>query len=483
MKIILLCGGKGKRLFPLSREHYPKQFIPIFNGKSLFELTLERFSQNDYIYVITNKISSSFLLDFRKKSKVDYKIIYEPVSKNTAASVEYGLQFFDDEDIIGVFPVDHLVNDIENFQKCIKKALEFVENSIVLIGIRPDRVETRFGYIEYKNYDVISFKEKPDYETAKKYIDSGNFLFNGGIFIFKKKVMQQEMKKHAIDIYNTGEEIGKQIKNNRYNFESNLNQFFPDSDLENTFFKFPSISIDYAVIEKTDKLKVIKSEFDWDDLGNIDALFKKIPSKFFSNFGIIDNVKESEIFEYCKKKDNDNVDENNQNKIIGLDGKSYGIIGYDDCNVIDTEDSLLIIKNGDSDDVEKFYNWIEKDKSKAEITKFHKTVLKPWGYYKNLYEIENKYKIKIIKINKGEQISLQTHQHREEYWTIIDGKGKIIIDDKEYFAEKGKQFFIPKNSRHQAIASEEEDLLFAEVQMGEILSEDDIIRIQDKYKR
>ncbi len=498
MKVTLLSGGKGKRLFPLSRQYFPKQYIPIFDGKSLLENTLKRFKAEDDIYILTNKISHSFLHYFHKNLNLTFKTIYEPISKNTAASIEYALQFFEDEEIIGVFPVDHLIKDTISFQICINNALKFVDDSIVLIGIEPKSIETRFGYIEYNGNDVISFKEKPNFELAKKYFESKRFLYNSGIFIFKKKIMQQEIQRFAKEIYDVGEEIGKKIKIKNIKVEDFFN---PDFEIEKIFEKFPSISIDYAVIEKTDRLKVIKGEFDWDDLGNIDSLTNKMPSIFSNDFGIPVKMKESYFFEYYedeKKEDENNEIENklnknrinelidnkvNKNKIIGLSEKAYGIIGFNDCKVIDTEDALLIVKNGKSNYVENFYNWVEKDDKRKDITKFHKTVLKPWGYYKNLYEKENKYKIKVIKIEKGEQISLQTHQHREEYWTIIEGKGEIIIEDNKFNAEKGGQFFIPKNAKHQAIASKDFDLVFAEVQIGEILSEDDIVRIEDKYKR
>lgn len=506
MKVILLSGGKGKRLFPLSREYYPKQYIPIFNGKSLLQNTIERFNSSDDIYILTNKNSYSFLYHFNKDLKLSFKTIFEPISKNTAASIEYALQFFEDEEICGVFPVDHLIEDLYSFQNCIKKALDFVDDSIVLIGIEPKTIETRFGYIEYENNNVISFKEKPSFELAKKYFESKRFLYNSGIFIFKKKVMQQEIQKFCREIYEVGEEIHKKIdlKNKK------IEDFFsPDTEIEKIYEKFPSISIDYAVIEKTDKLKVIKGEFDWDDLGNIDSLTNKIPSTFSSDFGIPTKMKKHPFFEYSEKKnisegknkiekdnigknkigeykieeDKSDVNKTSENKIIGLADKIYGIIGYDDCKVIDTEDVLLIVKKGKSNQVENFYNWIEKDIARRDIVKFHKTVLKPWGYYKNLYEKENEFKVKIIKVNKGEQISLQLHHYREEYWTIIEGKGEIIIEDKRSIAEKGMQFYIPKNVKHQIIASMDFDIIFLEVQMGKTLSEDDIIRVEDKYKR
>ncbi|MFN3412187.1 MAG: sugar phosphate nucleotidyltransferase [Exilispira sp.] len=514
MKVILLSGGFGKRLFPLSRQYYPKQYIPIFNGKSLFELTIDRFNEENEIFVLTNKISLSFLENFRKGYKKDFKTIYEPFSKNTAVSIEYALQFFEDEDTIGVFPVDHLINDIKNFQNCISKAITLTDDSIVLIGIEPKKIETRFGYIEYNDNNVISFREKPDFELAKKYYESKRFLFNSGIYIFKKRIMQEQIQKFAGQIYDIGNQIGKLLKEKNLKIE---NSFYPDIKIENLFQKFPSISIDYAVIEKTDKLKVVKGEFDWNDLGNIDSLTNTLSNSISSDFGSSKKFHEISFFQIFDNDKNidrnitkaETVDDNSNgkifndsdnnfcgNKIIGLNGKIYGIIGYSDCKIIDTEDVLLLIKDGYSDNIDKFYKWIENDTKKADTTKYHKTVLKPWGYFKDLYmnnnysedndkydEKNSCYKIKIIKINKGEQISLQIHKYREEYWTIIEGNGKVIIEDKEYYAEKGKQFFIPKNIRHQAIASKESELVFVEVQIGQIISEEDIIRLKDIYNR
>lgn len=497
MKILLLSGGKGKRLFPLSREYYPKQFIPIFNGKSLIELTIERFASNpeiyENIYIITNKNSLSFISHLKKNINYDFNTIFEPISKNTAASIIYGLQFLDDEDIVGVFPVDHLVIDKKAFNKAILESLKFVDNSIVLLGIIPDRIETGFGYIEYKDNDVISFKEKPDFETAKKYVESKKFLWNSGIFIFKKKALMEECRRYRPDFFDLASRLKEIVKKNVFSKDK---YFYPDDSIEKIFQSFESISIDFAIIEKTDKLKVIKTEFDWDDLGNIDSLTKKTEKALKGNFGSFDSLNDLNYFEYIdekidSKKDKSLLDstikssEKNHNSIIGYENKSYGIIGYDDCKIIDTEDILLVLKEGYSKDVEKFYNWIEtkNETEDKELLKYHKTVLKPWGYYKNIYDFSNNFKVKLINISKGEQISLQFHQYREEHWIIVEGNGTIIIDDNKYKAKKSDKFFIPKKSIHQAIASEDEDLIFVEVQIGEILSEEDIKRIEDKYKR
>ncbi len=497
MKILLLSGGKGKRLFPLSREYYPKQFIPIFNGKSLIELTIERFISNpeiyDDIYIVTNKNSLSFISNLKKNKNYNFNTIFEPISKNTAASIIYGLQFLDDEDIVGVFPVDHLIIDKKAFNKVILESFKFVDNSIVLLGIMPNRIETGFGYIEYKDNDVISFKEKPNFETAKKYVESKKFLWNSGIFIFKKKVLMEEFKKYRPDFFNMSEKLKEMASNRVF---SDDKYFYPDIDIEKIFQSFESISLDYAIIEKTDKLKVIKAEFDWDDLGNIDSLTKKTEKALKGNFGSSDSLKDLDYFEYIDEKIDSKKDKNlfdlnakssekNHNSIIGYENKSYGIIGYDDCKIIDTEDILLVLKEGYSKHVEKFYNWIEtkSETGDKEILKYHKTVLKPWGYYKNIYDFSHNFKVKLIKICKGEQISLQFHQYREEHWIIVEGNGTIIIDDNKYKAKKSDRFFIPKKSIHQAIASEDEDLFFVEVQIGEVLSEDDIKRVEDKYKR
>ncbi len=401
MTNIVLCGGGGTRLWPLSRNLMPKQFVKIFDDNSLFELTIKRNSKIcDEFLVVLNSEHYFLVLDLISKFALDKNIKYllEPVAKNTAPAIALACMALDRDEIVLVTPSDHLVKDEVEYKKSLQQAKVLADlGHLVTFGIVPSEVKTGFGYIEAKDensQDVLRFHEKPDFITASKYIKTGKHYYNSGIFMFKAGVFLDELKKYALEIYNSSLNAFNNAEIRDYiRIKASDMHFIPEN------------SIDYAVLEKSDNIKVVKTDMNWSDVGSFDALSDEFLKG--ENFNV---------------KSQNYIALNSRNNFV-LSKRKIATIGLENFIVIDDKDALLIAKKGETERVKDIVK-ILKDQN-DDIVNVNLMGYRPWGTYEIL-EQQNGYKIKRIVVNPGCRLSLQKHLHRSEHWIVLDGTATIV---------------------------------------------------------
>ena len=452
---IILCGGSGTRLWPLSRTLYPKQFIKLFENKSLFQLTLERNSLLcDSNFIVSN--SEQYFLALEQEEEILNKhnnssYMLEPVGRNTAPAIALACMALDSEEIVLVTPSDHLIKDEEAYEKVVLKAKEEVEkNNLVTFGITPSYPEVGFGYIEAEGLDVKSFKEKPDLETAKSYIEKGNYYWNSGMFMFKAGVFLEELQKYSPEIYKTSEIA----------FSKKLNitdkQFKIKTD---DMLNIPEDSIDYAVMEKSGRVKVIPSDIMWSDLGDFNALSTEI--------------------EGMTPEDCPPISIDSANNLI-ISNKQVATIDIEDLVIIDTPDALLISKKTST---QKVKNVVAKLKEKnSDLTKIHTLAYRPWGTYEVLLATDQ-YKIKRIIVNQGKRLSLQKHFHRNEHWIVVSGTATVTVGNEKKLIRPNESTYIKMGEIHRLENEGKIPVVLIEAQVGEYTGEDDIIRLEDDFQR
>lgn len=461
MKSIILAGGSGSRLWPLSREEYPKQLLSFDKEQSLLQKTFNRlcsFSKPADIVTVTNiKHYSNIKLQLNKIDSSNV-VIGEPFGKNTAPAIASTLQYFIqqgcEDDVVLIVPSDHLIKDIDGFNKTVEQGKELAEQGyIVTFGIKPTYPETGYGYIKTEKalsvgYKVEKFVEKPNFETAKKYLDSGNYYWNGGIFMGKISTFLNEFKKYASDIYM---HLGKLDFSNSTQINYSV------------YEKMPSISIDYAIMEKSDKIALVELQSDWNDLGSWQSIFnvkeKDENGNVLTGKVVVDNVKNSFIY--------------SQKEVVAVSSLENIIL-------VETEDAIMACKLDESQNVKKLY---EKLKAKESDTiKLHKTVFRPWGYYACLNSGDG-YLTKTICVMPKHKLSVQSHNHRSEHWVVLEGTALVLKDGKEYNVYAGDSIDIPLGAKHSLQNPYDKELKIIEIQKGDYISEDDIIRYEDCYGR
>ena len=457
MTNIILCGGSGTRLWPLSRKLMPKQFLKLFNDKSLFQLTLERNSKACSNFLIVSNIEHYFIaLDQLEESfsNVDSKFLLEPMPKNTAPAVALACFALDVNDIVLVTPSDHLIKNEDEYMRVLKRAEALAkEDYLVTFGITPKSPQTGFGYIEAVGEDVKLFHEKPDQETANRYLksnssnDSSKFYWNSGMFMFRVGLFLAELERYSPNIYKLAYEA--------YLSARGENPIRIDTK---AMEKIPEDSIDYALMEKSKRVKVVPSDIEWKDLGSFDALIEEIDSKEAIE------IESSNNFYYSDTKD----------KVIAT-------IGVDDLIVVDTKDALLISKRGESQRVKDIVN-ILKDSSQLSTLNSQLMVHRPWGTYEVLID-ESGYKIKRIIVKPNKRLSLQKHFHRNEHWIVVSGTATVIVGDKKYLVRPNESTYIKMGEIHRLENEGKIPVVLIEAQVGEYTGEDDIVRIDDDFKR
>ncbi len=450
MKIIILAGGGGTRLFPLSRDCYPKQFLHVIGDKSLLAQTIERFlglvEAKDIIIVTNERYIFHVQAELKTINAQKAHIITEPMGKNTAPAIALAQSYCqdvlqcDDDEILFVSPSDHLIKPIDAFQDLIRNAQDVAKDNIVTLGIRPTKPEIGYGYIEAEKNNnlakkVISFKEKPDLATAKEYINSGNYYWNGGMFMFSIATMQAELIKYMpaiIDITQNGY---------RYTVDN--------------FVNMPDISIDYAVAEKSQKMMMIPMEnIYWNDIGSFDAIAEVLSDK------------DKNVFK------GDILAENCTDTMIIGDNRLIAGIDLENLMIIDTPDALLVAKKGESQKVKNIVNKLKQNKRKE--AKENVTMYRSWGKYTLLTESEG-YRVRKIEMNPGASLTMQMHYHRSEHWTVISGTGKTIINDRESIFTENQSTYIPMGVKHKLSNPGKIPLIIIEVQSGKYINEDDIV--------
>lgn len=450
MKIIILAGGGGTRLFPLSRDCYPKQFLHVIDNKSLLAQTIERFlglvEAKDIIIVTNERYIFHVQAELKTINAQEAHIITEPMGKNTAPAIALAQSYCqdilqcDNNEILFVSPSDHLIKPIDAFQDLIKNAQDVAKDNIVTLGIKPTKPEIGYGYIEAEKNNnlakkVISFKEKPDLATAKEYIASGNYYWNGGMFMFSIATMQAELTKYMPAIID--------ITQNGYQYT-----------IDN-FANMPDISIDYAVAEKSQKMMMIPMEnVYWNDIGSFDAIAEVLSDK------------DKNVFK------GDILAENCTDTMIIGDNRLIAGIDLENLMIIDTPDALLVAKKGESQKVKNIVNKLKQSKRKE--AKENVTMYRSWGKYTLLTESEG-YRVRKIEVDPGASLTMQMHYHRSEHWTVISGTGKTIINDRESIFTENQSTYIPMGVKHKLSNPGKIPLIIIEVQSGKYISEDDIV--------
>lgn len=456
MKIIILAGGGGARLFPLSRKGMPKQFLAIDSEKSLFIETVERFKnmiKPSDIIVVTNK-------DYLHHVKTELvacgadeaHIVLEPVARNTAPAIALAARYCmdklhcDAEEILFVSASDHIIKPAVAFQNSVEKALDFArQGKFVTFGIKPTKPETGFGYIEAgisigDGYIVNAFKEKPDSATAEKYIARDNYYWNSGLFAFTIDCYFEEIRRYAPDIVDT------------------LNSSYEDS--VDNFECMPDISIDYAVAEKSKCAVVLPLKLYWNDVGSWDAIY---------------DVLDKDVHGNALRGDCISIDSSNS-LMLGQSRLIAGI-GLDDIMIVETPDVILVAKKGESQKVKTLVDTL-KVRGRKEATE-HTTMYCPWGSYTILGEGTG-YKMRKIIVNPGNKIDLQLHYHHSEHWIVTSGTAKVTIGEKKQMLHDNESVFIPISTKHCLQNPGKIPLELIEIQNGKYLEDDDIVLFIDE---
>ncbi len=461
---VILAGGTGSRLWPLSRELYPKQLLSLTGRNSLLQTTLMRIS-------LLNGVLPPILVigeehRFLTKAQVEelalfseYHLLLEPLGRDTAPAVcgaaLFAQQNCPEADVLLMLPADHLIARPDAFVEAVSRAQGLAsEGKLVTFGLVPDRPETGYGYIKRGEAGhVDQFVEKPDLETAKTYVAAGKYLWNSGMFAFSVKTLLAELQHHAQDMV------------------SCMNEAVQQGSRDGVFFRFgqeamercPAKSIDYALMEKTDAAMVVEADFGWSDIGSWKALW-----------------------EVADKDDQGNVTsgdvllEETTNCLIRSEDTLVATIGLDEMIVIETADAVLVAPLDRSQDVKKIVNRI-KEQGRAEVYT-HTTVYRPWGSYTTL-EIHERFQIKRITVNPKARLSSQMHHHRHEHWVVVRGTAKVVNGDRELLLREDESTYIPLGTTHRLENPGVIPLELIEVQIGSYLGEDDIVRFDDEYGR
>ena len=463
---IILAGGTGSRLWPLSRSAYPKQFLNLVGESSMLQATFNRLEDLNYesSMVICNEEHRFIVAEQLRALNLAPDILLEPIVKNTAPAVALAALHTlknSEDTILLVLPADHSIPDTKAFNDAISRALPLAKKGkLVTFGINPTHPETGYGYVKVgshipntEGFTVSQFVEKPNLDLAKQYIAEGDYYWNSGIFMFRAKRYIEELHKYQPNILVACKDA--------------ISTIYQDLDFirinEEEFKKSPSDSIDYAVMENTQDAALIPLDTTWSDVGSWNALWE-ISDK--DNHG---NVKKGDVlFQECS------------NSFGYANSKLVVMSGLKDTIVIDTKDAVLIINKNNTQDVKKIVNELKAD-CRKEVA-LHREVYRPWGKY-DCIDSGYRYQVKRISVKPGEKLSLQLHHHRAEHWIIVSGTAKVQIDDKEFILTENQSTFIPIGSIHSLENPGKIPLEMIEVQSGSYLEEDDIIRLSDEYGR
>jgi mannose-1-phosphate guanylyltransferase/mannose-6-phosphate isomerase len=462
---VILSGGSGTRLWPLSRKHKPKQFLALLTENTMFQETLIRLDgieNMDAPIVISNHDHRFMVAEQLAELAVeDASIVLEPIGKNTAPALAVAalhvLAKGEDETLL-VLAADHIIDDVPAFHAAIEKAsVEADAGNIVTFGIVPTEPHTGYGYIKAHASDNVSaveaFVEKPDLQTAESYLSAGNYYWNSGMFMFKASTLLNELKKFSPEIY---EACVRSVEN-----------AYTDLDfirLDRTSFEqCPEDSIDYAVMENTDKAVVVPLDAGWNDVGAWSSIWdcseKTQDGNVLKGDVLIDNV---------------------SNSYIQSETRLVSVIGADNLIVVETADAVMVADKNKVQDVKNIVNSLKKEqRPEAEQ---HRLCYRPWGYYDSI-DIGDRFQVKRITVKPGASLSLQMHHHRAEHWVVVSGTAEVTCGEKVSIFSENQSTFIPLGEKHRLHNPGKVPLEIIEVQSGSYLGEDDIIRFQDNYRR
>jgi len=471
---VVLCGGAGSRLWPLSREHHPKPFIKLADGESLLQkayLRAEKIKGVDHILTITNRelyFKVEDELSAYKSTKLHQSFILEPVGRNTAPAIMMAAlhvqQMHGDDANILILPADHLIQDQSAFEAAVVKAHSYSKlGKLVTFGMKPMYPEPGFGYIESDDENVLRFVEKPSRDVAEEYIQRGNFYWNSGMFCFPVGAFLKQMAEHASEISQSSVSC---FNESRVSKALNLSLI----ELPVSFAQIPDNSIDYALMEPMSasesnltQLTVVPCELGWSDIGSWNSLSELVSADENNNRTLGDVYLQD-----------------THNTYVQSEGRVVGVVGAQDLIVVDTPDALLVAHKNHAQSVKAIYS---KLKNKAhDAYKLHRTVHRPWGTYTVLEEGEG-FKIKRIEVKPGASLSLQMHYHRSEHWIVVSGMANVVNGEREFLIHTNESTYIPAGHKHRLTNPGKISLVMIEVQSGAYLGEDDIVRFNDMYGR
>ncbi len=460
---VILAGGVGSRLWPLSRELYPKQLLTLLGDDSLLQATLSRVLELSNIAPPILVVGEEHRFIARTQVNAmpcgDLPIILEPMGRNTAPAIYaaacYCQTLHSESVVMLVLPADHLIKDTVEFARAVQQAVELADQGkLVTFGIKPTTPETGYGYmLQGSNNEVLSFVEKPDLKTAKEYLEDGSYFWNSGMFAFDNEVLIQQMDEHCPEI------------------SVAMRRAVESGEVDGGFFRLqaeamhtsPSDSIDYALMEKSRQVVMVPVDLGWNDIGSLQALWE-VSDKDSSG-----NVVRG-----------DTILEDVENSLIYAQHGLVAAVGLRDTIVIETDDAVLVGPMNRAQDVKKVVSRLKRENRQE--YKFHRTVYRPWGSYTVLEE-QPGFKIKRITVLPKVKLSLQMHHHRSEHWVVVEGAAKVTCGDQEYLVTENQSTYIPCGERHRLENPGVIPLKLIEVQNGSYLGEDDIVRFDDDFGR
>lgn len=468
---VILSGGSGTRLWPLSRELYPKQLLPLVGQQTILQETVCRLEGLDDIHsplIVCNDAHRFMVAEqLRQIDHNPYAIVLEPCGRNTAPAVAIAALFAQQngsDPILLVLPADHLINDAAAFQKCVVTGVQYAESGgLVTFGVVPTHAETGYGYIRAatgslpeqagKAFPVASFVEKPDLPNAEKYVASGDYYWNSGMFMFRSSCYLEELERHRPDIL---EACRKAITT----LSSDLDFQRLDHD---AFAACPADSIDFAVMEKTEKAIVVPLASDWNDIGSWSALWDVREHDDSGNVRI-----------------GDVLTTNTRNSYLQATSRMIATVGIDDLVVVETADAVLVARKDRVQDVKDIVDQLKQRERKEAL--LHRRVNRPWGAYEGI-DIGDRFQVKRITVNPGASLSLQKHHHRAEHWVVVKGTARVTCGEKVLLLTENQSTYIPLGEVHRLENPGQIPLDIIEVQSGSYLGEDDIVRLEDIYGR
>ena len=470
---VIICGGAGSRLWPVSRESHPKPFLPLPDGQSLLQKTLLRALALDGIanlMTVTNRelfFATEDVYAAVNTQQCNLTYVLEPFGRNTAAAIASAAvqlqQLYGPDALMLVLPADHLIQNEAAFAQAVAKARYLAEDGwLVTFGIKPLYPETGFGYIEAdrtqewpEGFKVNRFVEKPDLVTAESYCSAGNYYWNSGMFCFKVSRLLEEMANHAPNVLTpvmAAVETGR-ISENGHRLALDAKAFGGAED----------ISIDYALMERSAKVATVPCDLGWSDIGSWNAMSELTAPDSNGNRCI------GEVLSHTAR-----------NNFVHSPERLTALVGVNDLVVVDTPDAILIAHKEHAQDVKSIVSQLKSNGHDAHI--LHRTVHRPWGTYTTLEEGE-RFKIKRIVVRPGASLSLQMHHHRSEHWIVVSGVAKVVNGDNELILNSNESTFITAGNKHRLANPGVIDLVLIEVQSGDYLGEDDIVRFEDYYGR
>lgn len=472
---VVLSGGAGTRLWPVSREAFPKPFMKLGGASSLLQRTLERalpLADGARAAIVTNREYY-----FRTREEIDgvaaargvrVTQLLEPVGRNTAPAVALAAlwaQSLDLDAVLLILPADHLIPDVEAFRQVARQAAELAaDGSIVLFGIRPSAPETGFGYIEMSDEPagtagearaVRRFVEKPDAAHAGRFLADGGFVWNSGMFCFRAQTILDAMQRHAPELLAAARAAWETSR------DEATDEKLPIS--ERHFAQCPEISIDYAVMEKADGVVVLPAAFHWSDIGSWKAVSEQLAPDADGNTTIGEALLQGA-----------------RNTHVQSEDRLVAAVGVENLLIVDTPDALLVADKDSSQHVRAIVDRLRS--SGHESARLHRTVSRPWGSYTVLQE-GPRFKIKRIEVKPKQRLSLQMHHHRSEHWVVVSGTAKVQCDERTQLVAANESTYIPIGTKHRLENPGVVPLVMIEVQCGDYLGEDDIVRFDDAYGR